>query len=68
VAALPDIYLFFTIANKIGISEQDAADILSDYSSIIINYITSLEGERGKNIHTKSSKNVHNSAIYVTLF
>jgi hypothetical protein len=56
VAALPDIYLLFTIANKIGISEQDAADILSDYSSVIINYITSLEGEReGKNIHTKSS-------------
>jgi hypothetical protein len=52
VAALPDIYLLFTIANKVGISEQDAADILSDYSSIIINYITSLEGERERGKYT----------------
>ncbi len=52
MAALPDIYLLFTIANKIGISEQDAADILSDYSSVIINYITSLERE-GK-IYTRN--------------
>ncbi len=52
MAALPDIYLLFTIANKIGISEQDAADILSDYSSVITNYITSLERE-GK-IYTRN--------------